>query len=245
MNDLGRAAKPNRSAETYDLFNAWAPSDDFYLALVMDAGAVLDVGCGTGGLLHRARRDGHTGRLCGLDPAPAMLDQARRRTDIEWVLSDAASARFDREFDLAVMASHAFQNFITDDDLRASLLAIRAALVDGGRFAFETRNRMVREWESWNPDNPFEVVDADGTVIRASYETEPIDGDVVTFTETLSSPSWDEPYAVTGRLRFLGVEALNAFLTEAGFNIDAQYGDWTGGPFTPSAGEIITIARRE
>jgi hypothetical protein len=34
------------------------------------------------------------------------------------------------------------------------------------------------------------------------------------------------------------------FLTEAGFNIDAQYGDWAGGPFTPTAGEIITIARR-
>ena len=244
MNDLGQEAKPNRSAETYDTFNAWGPSDDFYLALVMDAGAVLDVGCGTGTLLHRARRDGHTGRLCGLDPAPAMLDRARRRTDIEWVRSDAASARFDREFDLAVMASHAFQNFITDDDLRASLAAIRAALVDGGRFAFETRNPLVREWEGWNPGNPFEVVDADGTVIRASYETEPIDGDVVTVTETLSSPSWDEPYAEKGQLRFLSVEALNAFLTEAGFSIDAQYGDWAGGPFTPTAREIITIARR-
>ncbi len=244
MNDLGQNARPNRSAETYDLFNAWAPSDDFYLALVMDADAVLDVGCGTGTLLHRARRDGHTGRLCGLDPAPAMLDQARRRTDIEWVLSDAASARFDQEFDLAVMASHAFQNFITDDDLRASLAAIRAALVDGGRFAFETRNPLVREWESWNPDNPFDVVDAGGTVIRASYETEPIEGDVVTITETLSSPSWDAPYAEKGRLRFLNVEALNAFLAEAGFGIDAQYGDWAGGPFTPTAREIITIARR-
>jgi SAM-dependent methyltransferase len=244
VNDLGVDPTPNRSAETYDTFNAWGPSDDFYLALVMDAGAVLDVGCGTGTLLHRARRDGHAGRLCGLDPAPAMLDQARRRTDIEWVLSDAASARFDREFDLAVMASHAFQNFITDDDLRASLGAIRAGLVDGGRFAFETRNPLVREWESWNADNPFDVVDAGGTVIRASYATEPIDGDVVTVTETLSSPSWDEPYAETGQLRFLGVEALNAFLTDAGFSIDAQYGNWAGTPFTPTAREIITIARR-
>jgi hypothetical protein len=81
-------------------------------------------------------------------------------------------------------------------------------------------------------------------VIRASYKTEPIDGDVVTITETLSSPSWDEPYAEQGRLRFLGVEALNAFLTEAGFSIDGQYGDWARGPFTPTAGEIITIARR-
>ena len=111
-----------------------------------------------------------------------------------------------------------------------------------------SRSKPAIRWygngESWNPDNPFEVVDADGTVIRASYLTEPIDGDVVTLTETLSSPSWDEPYAETGRLRFLSLQALNAFLAEAGFTIDAQYGDWAGGPFTPTAREIITIARR-
>ena len=43
----------------------------FYLPLVMAAGAVLDVGCGTDALLHWARECGHTGRLVGLDPARA------------------------------------------------------------------------------------------------------------------------------------------------------------------------------
>jgi len=70
-------------AAWYDVLNPWGPSDDFYLDLVMSAACVLDVGCGTGRLLHRAREAGHTGRLCGLDPDPAMLEQARARTDIE------------------------------------------------------------------------------------------------------------------------------------------------------------------
>jgi SAM-dependent methyltransferase len=56
----------------------WGPSDDFYLSFVMDAPSVLDVGCGTGRLLHRAREAGHTGRLCGVDPDVAALERARR-----------------------------------------------------------------------------------------------------------------------------------------------------------------------
>src|SRR5882757_3297223 len=123
-----RVPSPETLAELYDVLNPWWRADDFYLDLVMAARSVLDVGCGTGRLLYRAREGGHTGRLCGLDPDAGMLSLPQRWTDIEWVLTDAASAKWDREFDLAVM-SHAFQYLVTDDDLRASLAAIRSALV--------------------------------------------------------------------------------------------------------------------
>jgi len=56
------------AAALYELLNPRAASDDFYFALVMEAGSVLDVGCGTGALLRRARDAGHAGRLCGVDP---------------------------------------------------------------------------------------------------------------------------------------------------------------------------------
>ena len=110
---------------------------------------VLDVGCGTGALLHRAREEGHPGRLCGNDPARGMLEQARQRSDIEWVLGDLASASWEREFDLILMSGHAFQVFLQDDELRTAIATIRSALTEDGRFAFETRNPMVRDWEHW------------------------------------------------------------------------------------------------
>jgi ubiquinone/menaquinone biosynthesis C-methylase UbiE len=102
-------------ADFYDMFCPWEERDDlaFYLPLVMSAGAVLDVGCGTGMLLRRARQAGHTGRLCGLDPAGGMLVRASKRADIEWILGDLASIAWDREFDLIVMTGHAFQVFVT------------------------------------------------------------------------------------------------------------------------------------
>jgi ubiquinone/menaquinone biosynthesis C-methylase UbiE len=73
-----------RLAELYDAFCANRPDWSFYLPLVMSARSVLDVGCGTGELLRLAREGGHTGRLRGLDRAGAMLDVARRRSDVEW-----------------------------------------------------------------------------------------------------------------------------------------------------------------
>jgi SAM-dependent methyltransferase len=135
------------AAALYDLLNPWDASDDFYLSYVLEAGSVLDVGCGTGRLLHRAREAGHGGRLCGIDPDPASLARARRRADVEWVEGRAADMTWEREFDLAVMASNVFQVFVTDDELAASLAATRSALVDGGRLVFGTRNPRVRAWE--------------------------------------------------------------------------------------------------
>lgn len=73
-----------------------------------------------------------------------MLDQARTRSDIEWILSDLASVDWDQEFDLVVMTGHAFQVFIEDDQLRGSLAVIRSVLAEECRFAFETRNPLVR-----------------------------------------------------------------------------------------------------
>ncbi|MFE7524587.1 hypothetical protein ACFU7Y_02550 [Kitasatospora sp. NPDC057542] len=42
-----------------------------------------------------------------------------------------------------------------------------------------------------------------------------------------------------------GEPALGRFLADAGFEVEAQYGDWNREPITASSREIITIARRE
>jgi SAM-dependent methyltransferase len=236
------------AAALYDLLNPWDrtghPGDAFYHDLVMAANAVLDVGCGTGSMLHQARQSGYPGRLVGLEPDRARLDRARRRIDIEWVAGVAANAAWDREFDLATMASHAFQCLVGDDELRASLTAIRAALREGGRFTFETRHPQARAWEDWNPANAAEVVDAAGRRLRVWHQVERVVGDVVTFTETVGDADGTVLRVDRASLRFLDVLALEAFLVGAGFTIEAQYGDWNRDPITGRSREIITIARR-
>jgi SAM-dependent methyltransferase len=233
-------------AALYDAFCPWEGRDDltFYLPLVMSAEAVLDVGCGTGALLRGAREAGHCGRLCGLDPADGMLQQARQRSDVEWVLGILGSVAWDQEFDLVVITGHAFQVFVDDDEIRASLAAIRSALTDDGRFAFETRNPLAREWMRWTPDNAVEVVDASGALVRMAHEVEtPIEGEVVSFKTTFTSYAWERAKVSRSTLRFLNADSLSSCLSEAGFTIEEQFGDWDGRPLTDASPEIITIAR--
>jgi SAM-dependent methyltransferase len=226
----------------YEVINPWGASDEFYLELVLAASSVLDVGCGTGLLLRRARAAGHAGRLCGLDPDPAMLRLAQADSAIEWVLADAASARWDRDFELAVMTGHAFQQLVSDGEIHRSLRAIRAALVDDGRFVFDTRNPGARAWERWNTS--YEMRNPEGESARVTYRVHEVDGDVVRLSETLSGRWWRDDDVSEGTLRFVSPATLTQFLNNAGFAIETQFGDWDGGPLTADGDEIVTVARR-
>ena len=77
-----------------------------------------------------------------------------------------------------------------------------------------------------------------------TYELQEVTGDLVRFTETLSGRWWDRPQVQHGTLRFLDPETLAAFLHDAGFVVDRQFGDWRRGTLTDASQEIITIARR-
>ncbi|HUZ02370.1 MAG TPA: hypothetical protein VMU89_18650, partial [Thermomicrobiaceae bacterium] len=90
-----------------------------------------------------------------------------------------------------------------------------------------------------------EVVDEHGVVVRREHRLElPVDGDVVRFTTTFTSPAWDGPRVSHGRLRFIDRDTLATFLSDAGLAIEEQFGDWDRRPPTAASPEIITIARR-
>jgi SAM-dependent methyltransferase len=229
-----------RPAEVYDLLNPWDASDEFYLELVMASRMVVDIGCGTGTLLHRARTGGHVGRLVGVDPDPDMLAVARATSDdVEWVRATAAEVGAVGA-DLVVMTGHAFQTLVTDDDIATSLQAIRRALIPGGRFAFETRNPRATPWLRW--DGETLVNHPTAGVIRLTRRVREATSRVVTFDETFSGAGIPDAITVSNTLRFCSRSELTSLLGDAGFAIAEQYGDWSRSPVTASSPEIITIA---
>ncbi|WP_017611665.1 class I SAM-dependent methyltransferase [Nocardiopsis salina] len=233
-------------AALYDVFNAWncSPQDPFYLELVMAAGDALDVGCGTGKLHRIAREHGHRGRLVGLDPAGAMLNVGRaERADIEWTLGDLAGGPFEGEFDLVTMSGQAFQVFLTDEQTRANLAGARRALRSGGLLAFETRNPAARAWQRWTSEHEYRVRAPDGRRAWSVHTLESVEGDLVTFSTAYGIQGWADPGHSRSTLRFPEARTVNALLAGAGFEVQAQYGDWDRSPLTDTCPEIITLAR--
>ncbi len=120
-----------------EIYDAWHPRGvrddfDFYMPLIMRARSVLDIGCGTGTLLDEARRSGHQGLLCGIDPGTGVLSRARAFPDVTWVQGTLPRPDWTARFDLAVMTGHAFQAILTDADVDAFLCDVRECLEPAG-----------------------------------------------------------------------------------------------------------------
>ncbi|WP_120497204.1 class I SAM-dependent methyltransferase [Kiloniella sp. EL199] len=255
----------------YDKQNPWGPDCDFFLSLVLGYSVpqkILDVGCGTGLLTTAFARQGHD--ITGVDPAQNMLDIALQRSSgnkVTWIKSDAATFTSDKRYDLIVLSGHAFQVFLSDQDIQTVLSNMKTHLSPDGRIAFDTRNAAAKAWLNWTPElttetfmlrgNPQYSTDKEiavwhdvgsvtsqgkGAIVQyftLYREIYPSQVDLLSNTnEYQSDTTKTEAY-----IRFLSQQELSDHLEEAGLKVEQLYGDWDRSLFRNDHKEMIVIAR--
>ncbi len=230
-------------AAVYDVTSGWDTDRDYYLSLAgrtpMD---VLDIGCGTGLLCNAYAEQGH--RVVGVDPAGAMLQEARQKPNgsrVQWLEAYGHNFETTRRFDLAIMTGHAFQTLLSDTDILALFRNVHRHLKRDGRFVFETRNPAM-DWRSRWHGRSGRCDSAAGPYDMATRVLD-MSGETITFEHVYTFA--DQTLKSRSTLRFPDRDAVNRLLRDAGFSVDGCYGDWQAGPFVPdTSDEIIFDARR-
>ena len=234
-----------RLTEIYDLVNPPGPDTAFYVDLAdrVDATAIVDLGCGTGQLASLLARPGR--RLLGVDPEPAMLTIARRRSlagGASWV-DGAAEALRPWAADLVLMTGHVAQILLDDTEWATALDAIHRTLRPGGLVAFESRNPNVEPWSAWTPDRRRRVALPDGSAVEVWYDVVSVERDRVVHEVHYQLPAPGPELVSTLELRYRTEGELVESLVASGFEVESVFGDWDASPVTPSSPELILVAR--
>jgi len=118
------------------------------------ARSFVDLGCGTGDLLLRLRRERPGWRLAGADGSAGMLAIARGKPDaarVEWVQTRLDAPRLPAPVFDAAGSFYDTVNHLPDAGaLRAACRGIAAGLAPGGLFVFDATNEVgfARWWSS-------------------------------------------------------------------------------------------------
>lgn len=145
VQSCGAAAKAGNAVEQ-SMFHHRRLDYDLILNLIPESSAVLDLGCGTGGLLARLAARGHK-RLVGIElDEQAILACVRRGLDVVHAdLNDGLQAFGDAQFDFVVL-SQTLQAVRDVEHLVAEMLRVgKQAIVSFPNFAHQPLRRQLAE----------------------------------------------------------------------------------------------------
>lgn len=230
-----------RLARIYDALDPDRSDLDAYVALVdeLDAGSVLDVGCGTGTFACLLAERGID--VVGVDPAGASLEVARAKPGadrVRWVHGEV-TALPPLGVDLATMTANVAQVFVTDEHWDATLRATRAALRPGGHLVFETRDPARQAWLEWNRAESFARTEIPGAgTVESWVDVTDVDGALVTFRWTFVLGSDGAVLTSDSTLRFRDRAEVTGSLARAGYAVE----DVRDAPDRPGR-ELVFVAR--
>ncbi|MEH7886949.1 class I SAM-dependent methyltransferase [Bacillus sp. JJ1609] len=212
-----------RLAFIYDPFDPDRSDLDAYESMVNEFGAssVLDIGCGTGTFACGLAAKGI--EVIGLEPAEASLKVAKTKhwsEGVKWIHGNAHDLP-PLKVDLVTMTANVAQVFLTDEEWKDTLQAIRGVLRPGGRLVFETRKPESQAWLEWNKENTYQRMDVPKCGIVEGWV------DVIDVRDSLVSFRWTYVFENDGAvitsdstLRFRSLEEITKSLREVELSVE-------------------------
>lgn len=212
-----------RLAVIYDPFDPDRSDLAAYESMVDEfaARSVLDIGCGTG--TFACRLAAHGIAVIGLDPAEASLKVAQTKPwsdRVKWIHGNVLNLP-PLAIDLATMTANVAQVFLTDEEWKETLLAVRAVLRPGGRLVFETRNPKAQAWLKWNRENTYKRVDIPNCgIVEGWVEVTDVHNSFVSFRWTYLFESDGVVITSDSTLRFRSREEIANTLRDVRMSLD-------------------------
>ena len=232
-----------------DLYDELLPAGahvPFYAELVRhQAGAVLELACGTGQLTIPVAS--HSRPTVGLDRSHAMLAVAKRRASAvrapaAFVQGDMRNVSLGRKFECIFVARNSLLHLLSTADLLAALTAVRSHLAPQGLFAFDIFNPNP-SLLARRPGQRFPVMEVDGHAFGRLCVEGTFDYDSSTQvnrgTWFISTPVQRDAWIVPLVLRSIFPQELPLLLSAAGLELIARFGDLSHEPF--SAGSRLQV----
>jgi SAM-dependent methyltransferase len=232
----------DRMADVYDEWYHGISDVDDTIALLGElagAGAVLELGVGTGRLAIPLARHGIV--VTGIDTSEQMLAKLRAKPGadrVDAVIGDITKRLPGGPYQVIFVAYNTLFAIDSDDDYTACFGNVAAALVDGGRFVVEA---FVPRAPDVSSSVEVKTVTADRVVLSVSVfspDDQRAHGQFVEFSE--AGGVILRPWAV----RYQTPAQLDAFASAAGLNVENRYASWQRQPFTATSERHVSIYRK-
>jgi SAM-dependent methyltransferase len=242
----------DRLDDLYDLEYGHSHDLPFWITLAgRERGPVVEWGAGTGRLAAALSRAGF--EVTAVEVSQSMLRKGREKSDaVQWVSGDMRGVKLTRTYGLAVCAFNSFLCLRSQEDALAFLRNAHEHLEPGGLLGLEV--------SAFSPEELCE--DPGGAALRHDFTRETSQGRLERFSvsrydaasQLLLMRLFYELYDREGKLeskrtheltiRIVGLGELELMLRLTGFEIEAVYGGFEGGPFITESDHLIALARR-
>lgn len=138
------------------------------------------------------------------------------------------------------MTANVAQVFLTEEEWKETLLAIRDVLRPSGRLVFETRKPESQAWLKWDRENTYQRVDLSNCgVVEGWVDVTDVQDSLVSFRWTYVFENDGAIITSDSTLRFRSLKEITKSLSEVGLSVE----DVREAPDRPGR-EYVFIARR-